>query len=229
MYKILLFILALHSSCEHKIYNPLNSGYYFVNPYGGLNKLIQSNDTLYDLKCNPLDSCNYLRPWAKRFKVIALENAGEFFILKMESLDSIALTPDPFPQTRYSIDIIRIINDNQLGYRPFKAGLTKAQLDSFYTDSRTMNNLHFLTYYNRKTVLSFKNLKSISTQNDLMEISKKMDSPENIKLMEFIMEHKTEFYRFAGIDSELLIRACLELGFNPLTFNSAARKFQVEY
>jgi hypothetical protein len=229
MHKFLIVILVIQLSCQHKIYNPLVSGYYFVSPYGGLNKLIQSNDTLYDLKCNPLDSCNYLRPWAKRFRIISFEKLEEYFILKTERLDSIALTTDPYPQTRFSIDVIRIIDDGHLGYRPLKIGLTKTQLDSFRTDSKILNNLYYLTYFSRKTVLNFKNLKSIKTQNDLNEISKKMDTPENIKLMELIMQNKKDFYTFAGIDSDILIKTCLELGFNPLTLISAARKYEVEY
>src|SRR5687768_14645341 len=127
---LVLFLMPfVGCSQEQKV---IPQDYSFLLTDGEVTKLHQTNDTLFELKCYINRPCQ-LRP-ANHYKILSFKRTGEFVILKLEGLDTIPLTTDPYPATRYSVLALQGIHSKQVGYLRLVAGLTRQQLDSVQTN-----------------------------------------------------------------------------------------------
>src|SRR5687768_10783499 len=95
---IALFLPFIGCSQEEKL---LSEDYSFLVTDGEVSKLHLSNDTLYELQCYIDRPCHAIPD--THYKILSSHKRGEFVVLKLERLDSIPLTPEPYPAARYSI------------------------------------------------------------------------------------------------------------------------------
>ena len=140
---ILLFILPQISFSQ--VPKILQKDYSFLVTDGEVIQLHQSNDTLYELKCYINKPCEP-RP-KDHYKIISSKSLEGFIILKLESLDTIYLTTDPYPDTRYQLLAIKVYDSSKLGYLTLSNGLTRKQLDTTTTNISLLKDKFFFTYF----------------------------------------------------------------------------------
>ena len=151
---ILLFIQLVSCSKGQKLFF---EDYSFILTDGGITKLHQSNDTLYSLKCYTNKQCQP-KP-ESHSKILSFEKKQDYIILKQEALDTIPLTTNPYPATRYSLIAIKLIGKKQLGFTSLASGLTKQQIDTIHTDFKSLNEKFFFTFFSDTYLIEFSLLK----------------------------------------------------------------------
>lgn len=207
----ILFLLLFGCSQGQKI---LEQDFSFLLTDGEVTKLHQSNDTLFELKCYIHQPC---QPNAeKHYKIHSSIKSGVFVILKLEQLDSIPLTTNPYPVTRYSVLAIKAINNKQLGYLPLVVGLTKQQLDTVRANAQSLQDKFFFTLFSDTYLIELSELKKVSTKDNAMEIIETMKSSKFKALIEMYSNSKPMDMYTAGLSAEILNLACIEKGYNPI-------------
>jgi hypothetical protein len=214
MLKTLLIILFLPLACYSQERKLLQHDYNFLVTDGEVKKLHQSNDTLYELQCY-IDRPCQLRP-SQHYKILSSSNLGDLIILKLECLDTIALTTIPYPETRYSTLAIKGIDNKQLGYLPLVMGLTKKQLDTAQTNVQQLKNKFFFTFYSDAYLNELSALKKITAKNEATKVVEEMKNEKFRPLVESYANSETRDMYAAGLAAELLNRACIDKGFNPV-------------
>ncbi len=149
MIKILLsfFLFSILSCKSQKSKIDLNQDHYFIRISGVITKLHISNDTLYQYNCYPDGSC-YDKQYLEHYKILSLKEENEFAILKLEKLDTLQMTSNPYPETRYSILLLKNISNKEIGWLTRHYGSTKKQIDRIDLNIDTLKNKFFYTYFN---------------------------------------------------------------------------------
>ena len=192
----------------------LAQDYSFLVIDGGINKLHQSNDTLYELHCYIDQPCRS-KP-EKHSKIISSQQIKDFTILKLEQLDTIPFTTDPYPATRYSVGVFKDIDDKKLGYLNLISGLSKQQIDTVRIDTDSLNDMFFFTLYSDAYLKELSTLKKVTTKSQVLEIIDTVKSNQFKLLAEKYRKTKTGDMYGSGFSAEILNRACIEKGFNPI-------------
>ena len=208
---ILLFLPFVGCSQGQQL---LLQDYSFLLTDGEVTKLNQSNDTLSELKCY-IDRPCQPRP-DKHYKILSSNKTGEFVILKLERLDTIPLTTNPYPATRYSVLALKNIDNKQLGYLPLIPGLTRQQLDTVQTDIESLKEKFFFTFFSDTYLKELSALKKLTTKDEAQEI---IEVAKGDKFKTFVAKYsKTETRDMyaSGLSAEILNRACLEKGYSPI-------------
>lgn len=188
--------------------------YSFLGTDGEVTKLHQSNDTLYELKCYIDQPCQP-RPKA-HYKILSYNRNEEFVILKLERLDTLALTPNPYPVTRYSLLALEHIDNKQLGYLPLSLGLTRQRLDTVQTDFKSLKEKFFFTFFGDTYLKELSSLKKVITKDDVQEIIEITKGDDYKMLVEKYSKTETRDMYASGLSAEILNRACIEKGFSPI-------------
>lgn len=229
MIKTLLsfFLLTALRCTSEKQQISLEQDHYFIRISGVITKLHKSNDTLYNYNCYPNGSC-YDAQYLDHYKIISLRQKEEFAILKMEKLDTLQMTTMPYPETRYCIYALKNISDNELGYLPLRFGLTKKQIDSLEVNTDTLKNKFFYTYFSDMYYKSLFSLKKITTKQDVEEVIAEVKKPVYEGLAKTYMQTNVFDMYASGISAELLNRACIARGFNPVGASQIINKLMKE-
>lgn len=214
MLKILLLLLLLPFLACSQTEKVLQQDYSFLVTDGGVTKLHQSNDTLYEKKCY-IDRPCQARP-SSHYKILSSNKTGEFLILKLERLDTISLTTDPYPATRYQVVALKTSGDKELGYLPLSLGLTKHQLDTLKTDISSLEEKFFFTFFSDTYLKELSNLKKVNTKNEADEIIEIAKSDRFKTLVERYSKTETRDLYASGLSAEILNRACIEKGYSPI-------------
>lgn len=210
---LFLFLFLLSIGCSQKKVS-LFQDYNFLVSDGEISKLHQSNDTLYELHCYINQPCQ-TRP-EKHYKILSSQELKNFIILRLERLDTIPLTINSYPPTRYSVGVIKDINNNKLGYLQLILGLTKQQIDTVQIDIRSLNNKFFFTFYSDTYLKEFSSMKKVITKNDVLEIVDALKSDQFKLLAEKYSKTEIGDMYGSGFSAEILNRACIEKGFDPI-------------
>src|ERR1035437_33665 len=109
---IYLFLLSFYS-CVKGQNNFLKEDYNFIGLDGEVRKLHKSNDTLYELKCYIEKPC--IERSEEHYKIISSITKNDFTILKLEKLDTLRMTTNPYPETRYAVFVLKNISKKELG------------------------------------------------------------------------------------------------------------------
>jgi hypothetical protein len=218
-----LFIPLMSCSQNQKI---LSQDYSFLVNDGIISKLHQSNDTLYGLHCyvdSPCDS----EP-DDRHKILSAKKVKYFTIVKLESLDTISMTSDPYPKTRYSVVIFKDINDKELGYIDFLHGLTKQELSSVKVDTDSLKDKFFFTYYSDTYLKELTALKRVTTKKQVLEITD-VENDEEFKLLaqKYARSNVNDMY-LSGFSAEIINRSCIKKGYNPVGAGRVINKIMRE-
>jgi hypothetical protein len=212
MFRILLIFLFAPFGGNTQIKKLLLEDYSFPSSDGSIGKMRQSNDTLYVLSYNG-DRPAYQKP-ASRYKIIAEMHLSDFSVWKLEQLDSVVLSKDPFPDARFSVLALKNFNNKKLTYTPLAFELTRTQVDSFDIDVKSMNSPFYFTFFSDTYVTELGLLKTLSVIKDAELIKDKA-----IQLIKSEFEKNAENpmfkkYGFA-LGDEFLNRIYIQSGFNP--------------
>jgi len=188
--------------------------YNFLQREGKIFKLYQSQDTLYEVR-KSVYSLDFTAP-RKHYKIHGFIEIPNYHLLKLERLDTIPLTTDPYPKTRFLVIAIKDINDKQLGYLPVAGSLTRSQLDSFSISRDSLTQKFSYTYYSNKYMKSFSSIKDITSEKDANKIVKLMKPKRYKKIINAWQATKTGDIWGTGLTAEILNKACLKAGYNPI-------------
>jgi hypothetical protein len=161
---------------------------------------------------------------SKHYKIVSSNTSGNFVILKLEQLDTIPLTTDPFPETRHSVLALKITDAKELGYLPLVFGLTKNQLDTIRTNAQLLKDKFFFTFLSDTYLKEIAVLKKVTTKEEAQRIIEMMKNEKFKPLIEKYAKTETNDMYNAGLASEILNRACIEKGFNPIGAGEAINR-----
>lgn len=207
---LLLFPFFVHSQYQ-KI---LLQDYNFLGVDGEVRTLRQSNDTLYVLKCY-IDRPCQPKP-SNHYKIISSTKEFGIIILKLEGLDTISLTTDPYPVSRYSTLALKDVDSNKLGYLPIDFGFTKTQIDTLHTNIPLLRNKFFFTFFSNEYVKKLSHLKKITTKKEVLELIELSKSDKFKRLAESYSKTNTRDMYGSGFSAELFNQACIIKGYNPI-------------
>jgi hypothetical protein len=208
---LLLLIPVIGFSQPGKV---LTQDYIFLTTNGPIIKLHQRNDTLYELKCFIDGRC--LPRQSKHYKIISSDKKGDFIMLKVERLDTIHMTTDPYPLTRYAVLALKGIGSRQLGYLPIETGLIEKQLDTIETNVQLLDGKFFFTFFSQTYIKELSILKKVTTKEEANEILEAAKSDKFKPLADRYAKTKTGDLYNSGFIAELLNRACIEKGYSPI-------------
>jgi hypothetical protein len=197
--KIFIVVWLGFISCsQHQVPMVLAQNYNFITTDGGVQKLKQSGDTLYEYYCYAEKACT-----ETHYKILDIHKTGDFTILKLKSFDTIPLGEDFCPGKEYSVMSLKNINHRQLGYRPPRGCLTQDQVDTFQINNPLLVNGNFLTFFSDSYLKELSTLKKLSTKDD---IEKVIDAIGNNDFNAGKISYS----------AEELSKACIEKGYNPV-------------
>lgn len=226
MQRILILFLLLPFFKRLKAQTVLKQDYNFLGTDGEVSKIHQSNDTLYELHCY-IDRPCQPRP-ENHYKIIGSVIKDQFTLLKLEQLDTIPLSTDPYPPTRYSVLAFKNIDDKHLGSLNLKLGLTKRQLDTVRINVSSLKDKFFFTFFSDASLKELTKLKKLTTMEEAKEVIEAMKSDKFKALAQRYVKTETRDLYAAGFSAEILNRGCIEKGYNPVgagrTINKLMRK-----
>ncbi|MCT3734859.1 hypothetical protein [Elizabethkingia anophelis] len=206
-----------------KSQNFIKEPYYIIGA-DEMYKLVQSNDTLYVL---PTVSMKKIYPKKENYKdhyriwgVQSYKDKG--FVLKLEKLDSIQLTNNPYPKERFNIWVYGKSSGKELPLEREYPQLTRKQMEEFPIQDSLFSNEYALTYFSESYMKELSKRKNVRTQKDADAIDQEMkrNESEYIKIIENYKNSKMirDMYN-SGLIATLTNKACLDLGYNPIGAN----------
>ncbi len=222
---MLFFFLMMFSFMKSQSF--IKEPYYIIGP-DEMYKLVQSNDTLYvmptfNIKNLSLKKENYQNHY-KIWGVQLYKDKG--FVLKLEKLDSIQLTDNPYPEERFNIWVYGIANEKELPLEREYPQLSRKQMEEFPIQDSLFSNEYALTYFSESYMKELSKRKNVRTQKDANAIDQEMkrNESEYIKIIENYKNSKMiqDMYN-SGLIATLTNKACLDLGYNPIGANRILR------
>ncbi|HFK5529441.1 TPA: hypothetical protein ACGZ99_003524 [Elizabethkingia anophelis] len=222
---LIIFLLILIPFL--KAQNFIKEPYYIIGP-DEMYKLVQSNDTLYvmptfNMKNLSLKKGNYQNHY-KIWGVQSYKDKG--FVLKLEKLDSIQLTDNPYPEERFNIWVYGKPSGKELPLEREYPQLTRKQMEEFPIQDSLFSNEYALTYFSENYMKELSKRKNVRTQKDADAIDQEMkrNEPEYKKIIENYKNSKMiqDMYN-SGLIATLTNKACLDLGYNPIGANRILR------
>jgi hypothetical protein len=200
----------------------LTQDYHFIGRGIGTTTLRQSHDTLYLLRDYPAvlagrtHSASQLKRAGQHYKIIASARSGKFDILKVEQLDTLALTSEPYPETRYSLVILNHVSDDAVGYVSRRFGSTKAAIDTAKMSANALRTSFYFTYFSDAYMKELAGLKKISTKEQAQEIFEEVKNGAFKAVIDRYERTKPQDYYASGLTSELINLACIKKGYSPI-------------
>ncbi|WP_337084832.1 hypothetical protein [Elizabethkingia anophelis] len=227
MKKLLILLLSFILLSIIRGQSFIKEPYYIIGP-DEMYKLVQSNDTLYvmptfNMKNLSLKKGNYQNHY-KIWGVQSYKDKG--FVLKLEKLDSIQLTDNPYPEERFNIWVYGKPSGKELPLEREYPQLTRKQMEEFPIQDSLFSNEYALTYFSENYMKELSKRKNVRTQKDADAIDQEMkrNEPEYKKIIENYKNSKMiqDMYN-SGLIATLTNKACLDLGYNPIGANRILR------
>lgn len=214
--KLIFFLIILFNFSKSQKF--IDQTYYFIGP-DEMNIYKQSNDTLYNYTSYSFQEPKKNDRIKMHFKILEnqkLKKDEEVFALKIERLDSIPLTTEPFPEDRFKILIYKKM-DNEIAMLNEKSGLTKTQIETYKVDTINYRNNFGLMYYSKNRMIEFSKLKKIKTSDDVKIINDEMNKPKYLLLAEDYQKNiKVPDGYASGLIATIINKSCLETGYSPI-------------
>jgi glycosyltransferase involved in cell wall biosynthesis len=206
---LILTLISLSVSAQRI----LNDAYYMVS-VDDTKMYRQSNDTLYQYKCssefNPFFS---IKP-VSHYKILSCKLLSVYSILKLEKLDTLQLTTDPYPLTRYQVLVFNKNKDETIGQLMLFRGLTKDALNNVTIPD--LSNKFFSTLISSAYKKKLIDLKPVASKQDVDVIIASLKSDKYKEMINrYKMTDLSDMYN-SIINSELLYHACVDNGYNPI-------------
>lgn len=210
---------------------PFARGYFFINSSDReFTKIMVKNDSLYEWHGTAIVNGKYLSLETEdhpesTYKVLSTSTSQDVHLLRLESLDSVPLSSDPVPDTRFSVLVIRGITEDMVAYLPLQSGLTMKEVKAYATNSDEWEGKFFFTYYSENSWRRFAKLKRIASKKDAHRIVQYLNGAEAKALVASYLESKIPDLYGSGLMSELITRGCIKLGYNPLLATKELQRF----
>lgn len=197
---------------------------YFLNLNNKAFKYQQSNDTLYEYRCAPTGEC--LPEYRKHYRIHRSEVIPPYSILRLERLDTIPLTTKPYPADRYHVFVLKNATAEKVGFAHVRYSLTHEQMESTEIDTVSLSTMFFYTFFSKEYLQEIQSYKKVETKGDVNRLIKKITSKEYQPILDAY--NKTEIGDLYGsiITSEMLNKACLELGYSPIGANDVINEIK---
>ena len=225
-FAFIVFCFLSLASCGQTKLTKLTEDYYFILTDNEVTKLHQSNDTLYELKCYSNKPC-FERPKC-HYKILNVEQKNEKIVFKLERLDTIQMTTNPYPQNRFCILVLRQESKDKILFVQQVLGLMKDDVTSNFIDTFKVENKFGFTYFSKTQYDKFSQLKTITSKKEVEFLIEKLKT-EKFKLlaMQYEKSHPFDMYA-AGLSAEILNQVCIDNGFNPIGAGETINKFMKE-
>lgn len=194
----------------------LKEPYYFIGT-DEMHIYRQSNDTLYVSTAFSLESFNK-KKYKSHYKIWSVkEIPQDILAVQLESLDTIPLTTDPYPEDRFKIFIYKKPSDKEIVLVRSINDLTKDKMINYNVDiikvkSNFGMNLFSLSYM--KQLLKFK---KVTTKEDADKINNELNDPKYLTFAEEYMKQNKLRDPYATILlATLTNNACIKLGYSPI-------------
>jgi hypothetical protein len=211
---MMFFLLALISmtSCSSNG-QTFKGDYYFVMNDGEVAKLSQRNDTLFEYKCYSDRPC--METPSGHYKVLDIKSEKQSFIFKLEKLDTLQL-PKLYPENRYSILALRIIDSNRISFVQQLFRLSKKEVTTNFIDTFKTEKKFGFTYFSSNYYDNLKKLKTITNKAEVEEIVALIKTDKFLKIVDlYKISHPSDIYA-SGLSAELFNQACIDKGYNPI-------------
>ena len=218
----LFFVLSFMKSQSF-----IKEPYYIIGP-DEMYKLVQSNDTLYVMPTFNMRNLSLKKEnYQDHYKIWGIQSyKDKGFILKLEQLDSIQLTDNPYPEERFNIWVYGKTNKKELHLMREYSKLTRKQMEGFPIQDSLFSNEYTLNYFSESYMKELSKRKNVRTQKDADAIDQEMkrNKSEYVKIIENYKNSKTmqDMYN-SGLIATLTNKACLDLGYNPIGANRILR------
>lgn len=210
LYLILTIILLTSCSAKEQTFN---GDYYFILTDGEVTKLSQSNDTLYEYKCYSDRPCIEIP--SSHYKVLGIKIEKSSFIFKLEKLDTLQL-PKRYPDNRYSILVLKIIDSERISFIQQLFGLSKKQVTTNFIDTFNTDKKFGFTFFSSNYYNNLKKLKTITSKSEVEEITALFKTEKFIEIVDlYKISHPPDMYA-SGLSAELFNQACIDKGYNPI-------------
>lgn len=208
-----IFFLGLFSSINSQIFK---QPYYFVGQ-DEMHVFRQSNDTLYASTTFSLEPFN-IEKYKKHYKICSInENQSDLLIVKLESLDSIPLTTDPYPEDRFKISVYQRKNEKEIILIKDIEHLTKEGMAHYHIDTIKSNDNSGMNLYSLSYMKELLNLKKVKSKKDTDKINQELNHPKYLEFAEKYIRQNKLFDPYASIlNANLINSACLNLGYSPI-------------
>jgi hypothetical protein len=208
-----LFLLSLFHSINSQVFK---EPYYFIGP-DEMHVYKQSHDTLYTSTTFSLQSTN-IKKYKSHYKIWdVIEKSTDYIVLKLENLDSIPLTTEPYPEDRFRISFYKKKNKNELLLLRDISHLTKEAMINYNIDSIQLENNFGMSLYSLSYMKELLRLKKVKTKNDAEEINNELKDSRYLTMVENYKIQNKLLDPYASILAATLINtACLKLGYSPI-------------
>ena len=214
----LLFIILLLNSFSLIDSQTFREVHYFV----GTDEMYvykQSHDTLYTsttFSLEPFNTKKYKSHY-KIWDVIENEKSSDFIVMKLESLDSIPLTTDPYPKDRFKISVYKKKNKQEIILLMNVLNLTKDQMMNYNIDFTQLKNDFGMNLYSLSYMKELLKLKKVTTKKDVDKIDDELNKPKYLAFTEnYIKENKLSDPYASILTASLINTTCLSMGYSPI-------------
>lgn len=212
---IFLFVLlfGLSSLIKSQI---LEEPHYFIGP-DEMHVYKQSNDTLYTSTTFSLQPFN-IKKYKNHYKIWNIaEKSSDFIVMKLETLDSISLTRDPYPEDRFKILIYKKKTKSELLLLRDISRLTKEEMRNYNIGSIQLENNFGVSLYSLSYMKELLKLKKVRNKKDAEKVNNELNNPKYLTIIENYKDQNKLPDLYASTLLAILINtACLKLGYSPI-------------
>jgi len=213
MKKVILFFIA-NLVCFANAQRLINEPFYSMGS-DDMEYFYQSNDTLYVYKCNSVISKKPTSRPSNHYKILdIIEKPKNYFVVKIEKLDSLIMTKNPYPENRFSIHIFKKNGSKELTDERAIIQLTKNEIDNYPIQDSLFNNNFGSTYFSQTYMQEVSKLKKIESEEDAKKIITEMDSKETQKIIKNYENSNMSLYSSNFMET-LISKFCVKLGYSP--------------
>lgn len=213
MKRIILFVI-LNFICLSNAQKLIDEPFYSIGS-NDMEYFYQSNDTLYVYKCNSIISKKPKSSPSNHYKILNIvEKPNNYFVVKIEKLDSLVMAKIPYTDNRFSIHIFKKIGSKEISDEKAIIQLTKNEMDNYPIQDSLFNNNFGSTYFSQTYMQEVSKLKKIETEEDAKKIIAEIDSKETQKLISNYQNSNMSLYSSNFMET-LISKFCIKLGYNP--------------
>lgn len=189
---------------------------------GELTRLEQNGDTVVEQHGNVRTGPAMLGT-DKAYYIHSVQNLADYDVAIVEQL---AAHPsrEPMQEDRFSIWSIKRIDASRLGWTVLRAAQTQHQLDAFEVNVENLRHQFYLTYFSDSCLLEFDKMAPIATEEDRQKISDWLNRDEVMELANNYQQSNLPDPYGSAFFAEVLNRACIALGYNPVGASDALRQ-----
>lgn len=208
-----LLIISLSTFLHSQIFK---EPYYYVGS-DEMHVYKQSNDTLYKSNTFSLQPVN-IKKYNAHYKIWdIIEKPQNLIAVKLESLDSIPLTTDPYPEDRFKLLLYKKISEKELLLIRDINHLKQEEMTTYNIDTIQTQNSYGMTLFSLSYLKQLSTLKKVKSKKDANAINNELNNSKYTRFAESYVKFNRLSDPYASILSASLINtACINLGYSPI-------------